>query len=70
VANGAAYQIAIVYAGRGNANRTFEWLESAYRQRDAEEIRPAAAAVPPGSALQSAAGGDAQGLTKHARIRK
>jgi adenylate cyclase len=33
--NGAAYQIAIVYAGRGDASRTFEWLERAYRQRDA-----------------------------------
>lgn len=35
VTNGAAYQIAIAYAGRGDASRTFEWLERAYRQRDA-----------------------------------
>jgi adenylate cyclase len=33
--SGAAYQIAIVYAARGDANRTFEWLGRAYRQRDA-----------------------------------
>lgn len=24
-----------MYAARGDANRTFEWLERAYRQRDA-----------------------------------
>jgi adenylate cyclase len=31
----AAYQIARVYGHRGDADRTFEWLERAYRQRDA-----------------------------------
>jgi len=31
----AAYQIAWVYARRGEAERAFEWLERAYRQRDA-----------------------------------
>ena len=31
----AAYQIAQVYAFRGNANKSFEWLERAYQQRDA-----------------------------------
>jgi adenylate cyclase len=35
VRDGAAYQAAIAYAGRGDATRTFEWLERAYRQRDA-----------------------------------
>lgn len=35
VTSGAAYQVAIVYAARGDANHTFEWLERAYQQRDA-----------------------------------
>ncbi|HEX7631471.1 MAG TPA: hypothetical protein VF388_05005, partial [Lacunisphaera sp.] len=30
----AAYQIACVYAYRGEADKTFEWLERAYRQHD------------------------------------
>ena len=30
----AAYQIACVYAYRGETGRAFEWLERAYRQRD------------------------------------
>ena len=30
----AAYQIAEVYAFRGEADRAFEWLERAYAQRD------------------------------------
>ena len=30
----AAYQIASVYAYRGETDRAFEWLERAYRQRD------------------------------------
>ena len=34
-ADGAAYQIAQVHATRGDAERAFEWLERAYRQRDA-----------------------------------
>ena len=32
--NGSAYQIAAVYAFRGEADRAFEWLERAYAQRD------------------------------------
>jgi adenylate cyclase len=35
VANAAAYQIALVYAARGDKDRAFTWLERAYRQRDA-----------------------------------
>jgi tetratricopeptide (TPR) repeat protein len=35
VENGAAYQVAIVYAARGDTERAFHWLERAYRQRDA-----------------------------------
>jgi TolB-like protein/DNA-binding winged helix-turn-helix (wHTH) protein/Flp pilus assembly protein TadD len=31
----SAYQIAEVYAFRGEANKSFEWLERAYEQRDA-----------------------------------
>ncbi len=31
---GAAYQIAEVYAYRGEVDKAFEWLERAYRQRD------------------------------------
>jgi TolB-like protein/DNA-binding winged helix-turn-helix (wHTH) protein/Tfp pilus assembly protein PilF len=31
----AAYQIAQVYAYRGESNKSFEWLERAYKQRDA-----------------------------------
>ena len=34
-ADGGAYQIAEVYAYRGETDRAFEWLERAYRQRDA-----------------------------------
>jgi len=30
----AAYQIAEIYAFRGESDRAFEWLERAYRQRD------------------------------------
>lgn len=30
----AAYQIACAYAQRGDADRAFEWLERAHRQRD------------------------------------
>jgi hypothetical protein len=33
--NNAAYQIAQVYAYRGDSNAAFEWLDRAYRQRDA-----------------------------------
>ena len=32
--NGMAYQIACVYAGRKDLDRTFHWLERAYKQRD------------------------------------
>ena len=35
VANAAAYQIALVYAARGDKDRAFTWFERAYRQRDA-----------------------------------
>jgi predicted Zn-dependent protease len=31
---GGAYQLAQVYAYRGDANKAFEWLEAAYSQRD------------------------------------
>jgi TolB-like protein/Flp pilus assembly protein TadD len=34
-AKGAAYQIAEAHAHRGDADQAFEWLERAYRQRDA-----------------------------------
>jgi TolB-like protein/Flp pilus assembly protein TadD len=33
--NGAAYQLAIVYANRGDADRAFQWLERGLQQRDA-----------------------------------
>lgn len=33
-ANDCAYQIAEVYAARGDADRAFEWLDRAYEQRD------------------------------------
>ena len=33
--NEAAYQIAEVYAMRGESDRAFEWLETARAQRDA-----------------------------------
>jgi serine/threonine-protein kinase len=33
-ATSAAYQIAEVYAGRGEKDLAFEWLERAYRQQD------------------------------------
>ena len=33
-ADGAAYQIAEVYAYRGEKDQAFEWLERAHRQRD------------------------------------
>jgi tetratricopeptide (TPR) repeat protein len=33
-AEGSAYQIALVYGYRGEANPAFEWLERAYEQRD------------------------------------
>ena len=29
-----AFQIAFFYAGRGDADRAFVWLDRAYRQRD------------------------------------
>ena len=29
-----AYQIAVVYAFRGQLDKSFEWLERAYKQRD------------------------------------
>ncbi|MGC1389250.1 MAG: TIR domain-containing protein [Steroidobacteraceae bacterium] len=32
--NGMAYQIACVYAGRKDLDRTFQWLDRAYKQRD------------------------------------
>jgi TolB-like protein/DNA-binding winged helix-turn-helix (wHTH) protein/Tfp pilus assembly protein PilF len=32
--NGCAYQIAEVYADRGEIDKAFEWLDRAYRQRD------------------------------------
>jgi tetratricopeptide (TPR) repeat protein len=35
VVNAAAYQVALIYAARGEADRAFQWLERAYRQRDA-----------------------------------
>jgi TolB-like protein/Flp pilus assembly protein TadD len=35
VVNGAAYQLAIVYANRGDADRAFQWLERGVQQRDA-----------------------------------
>jgi TolB-like protein/tetratricopeptide (TPR) repeat protein len=35
VRNGAAYQIALVYAARGDADLAFEWLTRAFAQRDA-----------------------------------
>ena len=38
-ADTAAYQVAEVYAFRGDADRTFEWLERAKRQRDPGVIR-------------------------------
>jgi hypothetical protein len=31
----SAYQIAEVYAYRGESDKSFEWLERAYQQRDA-----------------------------------
>ena len=31
----AAFQIAEIYAYRGEADKAFEWLERAYKQRDA-----------------------------------
>jgi tetratricopeptide (TPR) repeat protein len=31
----SAYQVAQVYAYRGESNKSFEWLERAYKQRDA-----------------------------------
>jgi TolB-like protein/Flp pilus assembly protein TadD len=34
VVNAAAYQVALIYAARGDADRAFQWLERAYRQRD------------------------------------
>jgi TolB-like protein/DNA-binding winged helix-turn-helix (wHTH) protein len=34
VSQSAAYQIAEAYAGRGEPDQAFEWLERAYRQRD------------------------------------
>ncbi len=35
VVNGAAYQVALVYAARGDADEIFQWLDRALRQRDA-----------------------------------
>ena len=34
-ATGAAYQIALIYAARGDVDGAIKWLERAYRQRDA-----------------------------------
>jgi tetratricopeptide (TPR) repeat protein len=34
VVNGAAYQVALVYANRGDADRAFQWLERGLQQRD------------------------------------
>jgi hypothetical protein len=33
--NGAAYQIALVYAARGEKDAAFQWLERAFQQHDA-----------------------------------
>jgi hypothetical protein len=35
VVNGAAYQVALVYANRGDMDRAFQWLERGAQQRDA-----------------------------------
>jgi tetratricopeptide (TPR) repeat protein len=35
VVNGAAYQVALVYANRGDKDRAFQWLERGVQQRDA-----------------------------------
>jgi adenylate cyclase len=35
VTNGAAYQVALIYANRGDADHAFEWLERGFQQRDA-----------------------------------
>jgi TolB-like protein/tetratricopeptide (TPR) repeat protein len=35
VINGASYQVAIVYANRGDKDRAFQWLERGLQQRDA-----------------------------------
>jgi adenylate cyclase len=35
VTNGAAYQVALIYANRGDADHAFEWLERGFKQRDA-----------------------------------
>ena len=35
IANAAAYQVAIIYAHRGDAAQAFQWLERALKQRDA-----------------------------------
>ncbi len=35
IVNGAAYQLAIIYANRGDADRAFQWLERGAQQRDA-----------------------------------
>jgi TolB-like protein/Flp pilus assembly protein TadD len=35
VVNGAAYQLAIIYANRGDTDRAFQWLERGAQQRDA-----------------------------------
>jgi len=35
VVSAAAYQVALIYAARDDADRAFQWLERAYRQRDA-----------------------------------
>ena len=34
VVDNAAYQVALVYATRGDSDQAFNWLERAYRQRD------------------------------------
>jgi hypothetical protein len=35
VINSAAYRVALIYAALGDADGAFQWLERAYRQRDA-----------------------------------
>jgi tetratricopeptide (TPR) repeat protein len=35
IVNGAAYQLALVYANRGDTDRAFQWLERGFQQRDA-----------------------------------
>ncbi len=61
----AAYQIAEVYAYRGDKDRAFEWLERARRQRDAGPTRsaddPFLANLPRGPALERVRAHDGPG---------